>query len=70
MLDAFGKPGPGILDGNILMWLGSFDECLAVTPLNVIDKANSESPFGTHYCLAYVPLPAGLAGQGNVIIFI
>ena len=29
MLDAFGKPESGILDGNF-KWLGSYDECIHI----------------------------------------
>ncbi|XP_046562223.1 LOW QUALITY PROTEIN: O-acyltransferase like protein-like [Haliotis rubra] len=50
MLDAFGKPGSGILKGE-LKWLGSFDECMGVI------TNRTEVDFGATYCRALLLPP-------------
>ncbi|XP_067662821.1 nose resistant to fluoxetine protein 6-like [Haliotis asinina] len=50
MLDAFGKPGSGILKGE-LKWLGSFDECIGVI------TNRTEVDFGATYCTALLQPP-------------
>lgn len=50
LLDAFGKPPSGILQGN-LKWTGSFDECLSLKGLGRGPKT-----FDGKYCTAKVPL--------------
>ncbi|XP_067661103.1 nose resistant to fluoxetine protein 6-like [Haliotis asinina] len=50
MLDAFGKPGSGILKGE-LKWLGSFDECIGVI------TNRTEVDFGATYCRALLQPP-------------
>ena len=51
-----GKPGSGIMEGNT-KWLGSFDECYAVTP-NVNISGIITTPFTGHYCRAKFNLGA------------
>ena len=46
VVDSMGKPGSGILDGNV-EWLGSFEQCKAATE---VKRANIS--FNTQYCLA------------------
>ena len=48
VVDSMGKPGSGILDGN-LQWLGSFEQCKAAT-----DGTGTDVSFNTQYCLAPV----------------
>lgn len=62
MIDSFGKPGAGVLDGNI-KWLGSFDECLNIDPVvygNPLKKTDPTTPFGTQWCDAKMPFPTDL----------
>ena len=48
VLDAFGKPGSGVLEGD-LKWLGSYDECFAVQArVNV--SGSMMSPYEGKYC--------------------
>ena len=51
MLDAAGKPPPGILRGG-LHWPGSFDECLAIQPTN--------KTYNTRYCRVALNVPDAL----------
>lgn len=55
MLDAFGKPENGLLEGN-LYWPGEFDECRAVT-----SNGNGNLSFTGQYCK--VSVPVSLDGQ-------
>ncbi|KAK7478459.1 hypothetical protein BaRGS_00030305, partial [Batillaria attramentaria] len=56
ILDAYGKPGPGILQQR-LHWLGSYDECRAVrSPSVSTPSGNHTSPWGGQYCLASLSL--------------
>ncbi|XP_071955722.1 nose resistant to fluoxetine protein 6-like [Antedon mediterranea] len=49
MVDSYGKPPPGILQGNIL-WLGLYDQCLSQSRTS---NDNYDS-FNGQYCLALV----------------
>ncbi|XP_048774648.2 nose resistant to fluoxetine protein 6-like [Ostrea edulis] len=49
ILDAIGKPGPGILDGN-LRWLGSYDECKRT------EYRNGTLNIKGTYSIVYIPL--------------
>ncbi|KAK7462654.1 hypothetical protein BaRGS_00038305 [Batillaria attramentaria] len=56
ILDAYGKPGPGIQQQR-LHWLGSYDECRAVrSPSISTPSGNHTSPWGGQYCLASLSL--------------
>ena len=62
MIDEFGKPGAGILDGNI-KWLGSYDECLNIDPVRYRvprNKTEPYKPFETKYCIAHMSFPTEL----------
>ena len=51
VLDSVGKPGSGILDGNV-EWFGSFEQCKAVSEVKGVNVS-----FSTQYCLAPVVRP-------------
>lgn len=54
MIDAFGKPVPGLLDYK-LKWPGSFEECTAITATvyaNPVTKLGPEHPYTGKYCTA------------------
>ncbi|GBN32258.1 hypothetical protein AVEN_116019-1 [Araneus ventricosus] len=56
MLDSYGKPGSGILQGNI-KWLGEYDECLDV---QAPPKENTDvGSFRGRYCSLQIPLKSG-----------
>ncbi|XP_038070357.1 nose resistant to fluoxetine protein 6-like isoform X2 [Patiria miniata] len=55
-LDAFGKPGAGLLEGNAV-WLGNYDECLSIKEFN--------------YCLSDILLNATKIGiKGVPVIYV
>ncbi|XP_067686169.1 nose resistant to fluoxetine protein 6-like [Haliotis asinina] len=54
MVDATGRPGPGLLKGN-LQFYGNFDECLEVR--GVVDGNDGNTIEGNH-CLAFITLPS------------
>ncbi|XP_055947834.1 nose resistant to fluoxetine protein 6-like [Argiope bruennichi] len=56
MLDSYGKPGSGILQGNV-RWLGDYDECLDIRapPKENTDVGN----FRGKYCSLQIPLKLG-----------
>ena len=71
MEDAGGKPGPGILEGN-LNYVGNFEECQRVTAtfeeINFTISSGSENKPGMHdfdarYCRIYWKLPQGVSLQ-------
>jgi len=53
VIDAWGKPGSGILTGN-LAWLGDFDECQ-----NIVSYYNSSYTSGSSFSL----MPESFEGQ-------
>ncbi|GFU10745.1 nose resistant to fluoxetine protein 6 [Trichonephila clavipes] len=52
MLDSFGKPESGILQGN-LKWLGNYDQCLKVYAPP--DNKTEAGDFHGKYCLLHIP---------------
>ncbi|XP_033763772.1 nose resistant to fluoxetine protein 6-like [Pecten maximus] len=46
VIDSWGKPAAGILDGNI-NWLGSYDQCLSIEP-----EYQEENTFQLNYCVS------------------
>ncbi|XP_046544572.1 nose resistant to fluoxetine protein 6-like [Haliotis rubra] len=54
MADATGRPGPGLLRGNLQLY-GNFDECLEVR--GVVDGNDGNTTEGNH-CLAFITLPS------------
>ncbi|XP_066933871.1 nose resistant to fluoxetine protein 6-like [Clytia hemisphaerica] len=44
-IDASGKPGPGILQGNI-WWMGSYDECISIEEAHFCSMTNVQLSFG------------------------
>ena len=64
MVDSVGKPGSGILGGN-LRWLGSFDECVDVrAAINQTGKITY--PWKGQYCTAHFELQ----NLGKVCLFL
>ncbi|XP_071100848.1 nose resistant to fluoxetine protein 6-like [Haliotis cracherodii] len=61
MADATGKPGPGLLKGNLQMY-GNFDECLEVR--GAVDGNDSNTIEGNH-CLAIITLPSSITDIFN-----
>ncbi|KAK7095323.1 nose resistant to fluoxetine protein 6-like isoform X2 [Littorina saxatilis] len=62
MLDAMGKPSPGITEGNI-MWPGGYKQCLKV-------RANTSVPLHPHFSGQYCTLRVllgGVAGGASAI---
>jgi hypothetical protein len=60
VLDAYGKPASGILEGHIT-WLGNFDECVSINmespdKMNLKDGVRPNSSFIGKYCLLSVPI--------------
>ncbi|KAK7492833.1 hypothetical protein BaRGS_00015971 [Batillaria attramentaria] len=60
MIDSFGKPSPGISDGNVL-WPGAYDLCRDVrvteNMTSVSGDVNETQAFSGQYCNAVFPLP-------------
>ena len=69
VLDAFGKPGSELLDMKT-KWLGSYDECTAVTATTYSNDAlrsDPEDQFRGKYCRVKVELqPMYIAALGRV----
>jgi len=60
VIDAWGKPTPGILNGQIL-WVGDYDECL-----NTRSKhESSDLTFQGRYCRATQMAGMGMAGPSK-----
>ncbi|OWF37179.1 uncharacterized protein LOC110440531 [Mizuhopecten yessoensis] len=58
MLDASGKPTPGLLKGSLHM-MGSYDECLAIKA-DLLTEENTTRSFGGRYCRVAFDLPKSL----------
>ena len=69
VLDAFGKPGSELLDMKT-KWLGSYDECTAVTATtysNDVLRSDPDDHFRGKYCRVKVELqPMYIAALGRV----
>ena len=63
VVDAAGKIGSGILDGNI-GWVGSYDECLDVTATKANQNNVTEVMFTGQYCVTTIGLSASSRGGG------
>ena len=50
MVDSFGKPGSGILDGN-LQWFGSFEQCKSAADYK---NPSANVDFSGLYCLSMI----------------
>ena len=50
MVDSFGKPGSGIMDGN-LQWYGSFEQCKSVADYK---NTSANVDFSGLYCLSMI----------------
>jgi hypothetical protein len=62
VIDAFGKPGPGLMDYS-LQFVGNFDECIAIQADRYIDPANKQGldhPYTGKYCTGHVQLSKGV----------
>ena len=59
VIDAMGKPASGIMDGH-LVWLGSYDECVAIEATVNISGAVTH-PYKGRYCK-----PSFKIGSGQV----
>ncbi|XP_045202094.2 nose resistant to fluoxetine protein 6-like [Mercenaria mercenaria] len=66
MVDAFGKPGTGILDYSV-NWIGNYDECIAIQATayqNPVAKEGPSTPYTGKYCTASFPFgPPTSMGQ-------
>ena len=51
-IDALGKPGAGITDGNV-QWLGSYDQCRGIKKTYIKNETKLEHPVHVDgkYCL-------------------
>ncbi|XP_069115501.1 uncharacterized protein [Argopecten irradians] len=58
MLDAAGKPTPGLLKGSLHM-MGNYDECVAIKA-NLFTEDNTTRTFGGRYCRVAFDLPKSL----------
>ena len=58
VIDAAGKPPSNILGGG-RMWLGDFDECLAVQAVAAVN--NITYRFVGQYCTVYIPVQGEIA---------
>ncbi|GBM82280.1 hypothetical protein AVEN_44367-1 [Araneus ventricosus] len=66
MLDSYGKPGSGILLGNI-NWLGEYDECVSI---HAPSKENTNvGDFRGKYCTLQIPLKLGLFDMFHICPF-
>ncbi|XP_060590858.1 O-acyltransferase like protein-like isoform X2 [Ruditapes philippinarum] len=64
MIDAFGKPGPGLMDYS-LKFVGNFDECIAIQADRYTDPAKKQGldhPYTGKYCTGHVQLSKDSSG--------
>ena len=66
VIDATGKPGSGIMEGNF-MWLGSFTECMDTVATQKQPDKSTKYLFKGQYCLASF-LPRGPPRQVQGVI--
>ena len=62
VLDAFGKPTPGVLDGNFI-WLGGYKQCFKVRANTTV---TSHPYFSGQYCTARIPM--SVSGSSRLLL--
>ena len=65
VIDAFGKPGPGLMDYSITM-VGNYDECIAIKADRYADpdtKQGLDHPYTGKYCTGFIQLTGSQVGS-------
>ena len=65
VIDGMGKPASGIMDGH-LVWLGSYDECVAIEA-TVNNSGAITHPYKGRYCKPSFKIGSG---QVNSVLYI
>lgn len=64
MLDSMGKPGSGLLDGQV-HWVGNWEECLEVQASFFVDNSTGIiHPYKGKYCRGYIPVQQAVVAMG------